>query len=68
MTPKEVINLIQRMALAVMDRPVVEYRHADGTMMNLTEMNAMNTNTAFYNKGIQDFADRLIEELIRDET
>lgn len=62
------INDINAIALAVMERPKSEYKRADGIMMNLTEMNAMNTNTAFYNKGVQDLAERIVEELIRDET
>ena len=64
----ELMDMINDLALATMDRPTVEYRHADGTMMNLTELNAKNTNTAFYNKGIQDFADRLIEELANNDS
>ena len=62
------INDINAIALDVMKQPRSEYKRADGIMMNLTELNAHNTNMAFYNKGIQDFADRLIEELRNNET
>lgn len=59
----ELLPIIDRAALDLMDMPVTGGKKADGTLMTLAEISNQNSLIAMYNDGIRTLARVLAEQL-----
>lgn len=67
-TTKEIINMITDAVLDCMRAPSSEYKKQDGTMMNNMDLLNLNTNKLFFNGGVQELAEVLINKLAEGDT
>lgn len=63
---KDLIPIIEHVAMDLMSDPVMGGKKADGTMMTLTEIANQNSLIAMNNAGIRQMASTLIITLAKD--
>jgi len=64
---KELIPIINRLALDLMSTPVLNAKKQDGTYMTMAEIANQNSLIAMENSGIKLMATALIEQLLKDD-
>ena len=64
---KDLVPIIEHIALGLMLTPVVQAKRTDGTYLNLTEISHQNSMHSMYNDGIRTMAQALIDELTGEE-
>ena len=63
---KDLIPIIEHVALDLMGDPIVDGKKSDGTAMTLTEIASRNSLIAMNNEGIRQMAETLIVTLAKD--
>lgn len=63
---KDLIPIIEHVALDLMGDPIVNGKKADGTMMTLSEIANQNSLIAMHSAGIREMASTLIVTLAKD--
>lgn len=63
---KDLIPIIEHVALDLMSEPIMAGKKADGTLMNMTEVATQNSLIAMNNSGIAEMARQLIVTLSKE--
>ena len=63
---KDLIPIIEHVALDLMSEPIMAGKKADGTLMNITEVANQNSLIAMNNAGIAEMARQLIVTLSKE--
>ena len=63
---KDLIPIIEHVALDLMSEPIMAGKKADGTLMNMTEVATQNSLIAMNNAGIAEMARQLIVTLSKE--
>ena len=64
----DLLAMIGETAIDCMMAPVFQCKKLDGTMMNMTELNAYNNCISLHNEGAREFAEKLKKRLQEDES